>query len=282
MNRALAVGTIIVVLMFQSSSALGAAYGIAVTGTMAFPTILFYVLARSRWNWSVLHAGLLVAAFLVIDLAFLGANALKVFQGGWVPLGVALGLFILMTTWQRGRRIVTRLLGKGSVPLDLFLSSIAEHKPVRVPGTAVFMASDLAGAPLVLLHHLKHNKMLHEHVVLLAIKTEQVPMVLEEHRLHVERLTEGFARITARCGFMETPDVPKLLEESAAHGIVAHPAHTTYYLGRERLIVNARRRGLANWRKHIFIFMSRNSRSATEFFQIPPNRVVELGAQLEF
>ncbi len=281
-NRALAVGTIIVVLMFQSSSALGAAYGIAVTGTMAITTILFYVLARSRWEWSVARAGLLVAAFLLIDLAFLGANALKVFQGGWVPLGVGLGLFILMTTWQRGSRIVRRLLEKATLPLELLLPDIAKNKPVRVSGTAVFLAADHTGAPLVLLHHLKHNKMLHEHVVLLAIQTEQVPMVLEENRLRVEILTEGFARITARCGFMETPDVPKLLEESAAYGIVAPPAQTTYYLGRERLIVNANRRVLANWRKHIFIFMSRNSRSATEFFQIPPNRVVEIGAQLEF
>jgi KUP system potassium uptake protein len=281
-NRALAVGTILVVLMFKSSSALGAAYGIAVTGTMAITTILFYVLARSRWNWSLLHAGVLALIFLTIDLAFFGANALKVMQGGWVPLAVALGLFILMTTWQRGRTIVTRLLSKGSLPLELFLSSLAEHKPVRVPGTAVFMTSDPQGAPLVLLHHLKHNKVLHENVVILSIKTEQVPTVPDAERLDVQCLPERFGRIRARYGFMETPNVPKLLEAAAEHGIVANPADTTYYLGRERLIFDPQRRGLANWRKHLFIFMSRNSRSATEFFQIPSNRVVELGAQLEF
>jgi len=281
-NRALALGTILVVLWFQSSSALGAAYGIAVTGTMAITTILFYVLARTRWNWSLWSAGLLAGIFLAVDLAFFGANALKILQGGWVPLAVALGLFILMTTWQRGRTIVTRLIAKGSLPLDLFLNSVAEHKPVRVPGTAVFLTSDSSGAPLVLLHHLKHNKVLHENVVLLSIKTEQVPTVPEAEQMEVQCLPERFGRIKARYGFMETPNVPKLLAAAAEHGIIAKPGDTTYYLGRERLIFNPKHRGLANWRKHLFIFMSRNSRSATEFFQIPPNRVVELGAQLEF
>ena len=281
-NRALAVGTILVVLWFGSVSALGAAYGIAVTGTMAITTVLFYVLARSRWNWSVLTAGSLAALFLIIDLGFFGANALKIMQGGWVPLAVALGLFILMTTWQRGRAIVTGLLAQGSLPLEMFLSSVAEHKPVRVPGTAVFMTSDPRGAPLVLLHHVKHNKVLHENVVILSIKTEQVPTVPEAEQLEVQCLPERFGRIRARYGFMETPNVPKLLEAAASHGIIAKPADTTYYLGRERLIFDPKKRGLANWRKHLFIFMSRNSRSATEFFQIPSNRVVELGAQLEF
>jgi KUP system potassium uptake protein len=281
-NRALAVGTILVVLWFGSVSALGAAYGIAVTGTMAITTVLFYVLARSRWNWSLLQAGSLALIFLAIDLAFFGANALKIMQGGWVPLVVALGLFVLMTTWQKGRGIVTGLLSKGSLPLELFLSSVAEHKPVRVPGTAVFMTSDPKGAPLVLLHHLKHNKVLHENVVILSIKTEQVPTVPETERMEVHCMPERFGRIRARYGFMETPNVPELLAQAAEHGIIANPGDTTYYLGRERLIFDPQRRGLANWRKHLFIFMSRNSRSATEFFQIPSNRVVELGAQLDF
>jgi KUP system potassium uptake protein len=281
-NRGLAVGTIFVVLWFQSTNAIAAAYGIAVTGTMAITTVLFYVLVLRRWHWNVVAASLLTAVFLIIDLAFFGANALKVRQGGWVPLAVALGLFILMTTWQRGRSIVTKLLAKGSLPLDLFLASVAEHKPVRVPGTAVFLTSDPTGAPLVLLHHLKHNKVLHENVVLMSIKTENLPTVPESERLEVQLLPERFGRIKAHYGFMETPNVPKLLEAAAAFGIVAKPAETTYYLGRERLMFDPKRRGLANWRKHLFIFMSQNSRSATEFFQIPSNRVVELGAQLDF
>jgi len=281
-NRALALGTILVVLGFRSSSALGAAYGIAVTGTMTITTILFYVLARHRWNWGILKAGGLAAGFLVIDLAFFGANALKIVEGGWVPLAVALGIFILMTTWQRGRTIVTRLLAKGSVPLDAFLESLAHHRLVRVPGTAVFLTSDPTGAPLVLLHHVKHNKVLHENVILLSIRSERTPTVPESDRLVVQHFPERFARINAHYGFMETPDVPKLLELASQSGISAKPAETTYYLGRERLIFDPRRPGLANWRKHLYIFMSRNSRSATEFFQIPSNRVVELGAQVGF
>lgn len=281
-NRALALGTIFVVLWFGSSSSLGAAYGIAVTGTMTITTILFYFLARTRWNWSVAKAGGLAGIFLIIDLAFFGANALKIMAGGWVPIAVALGLFVFMTTWERGRTIVTRLLAKGSLPLEMFIDSVAEHKPVRVPGTAVFLTSDPTGAPLVLLHHLKHNKVLHENVVLLSIKTEQVPIVPEGERMVIQSLPECFWRIKARYGFMETPNVPILLEAAVEHGIVAKPLDTTYYLGRERLIFDPKRRGLANWRKHLFIFMSRNSRSATEFFQIKSNRVVELGAQLDF
>lgn len=282
-NRALAIGTILVVIGFRSSSALGAAYGIAVTGTMSITTILFYVLARHRWHWGVLRAGSLAATFLIIDLAFFGANALKIMQGGWVPLAVALGIFILMTTWHRGRAIVTKLLAKGSLPLDLFLESISNEKPARVSGTAVFLTSDPSGAPLVLLHHVKHNKVLHEHVILLSIKTERVPTVSDAERIEVTQLPQQFARIQAHYGFMENPNVPELLAKAAAEsGIVAKPSQTTYYLGRERLIVDPKRRGLATWRKHLFSFMSRNSKSATEFFQIPPNRVVELGAQLGF
>jgi KUP system potassium uptake protein len=281
-NRALALGTILVVLYFGSSSALGAAYGIAVTGTMSITTILFYVLARHRWNWGIARAAGLAAVFLIIDLAFFGANALKILQGGWVPLAVALGIFILMTTWHRGRMIVTRLLARGSLPIDDFLSSLAHERLARVSGTAVFLTSDPSGAPLVLLHHVKHNKSLHDNVILLSIKTERVPTVPDADRVKVQQLPQQFARIQARYGFMETPNVPKLLEMASEQGIVAKPSQTTYYLGRERLIFDRRRPGMANWRKHLFIFMSRNSRSATEFFQIPPNRVVELGAQLGF
>ena len=165
-NAILMIGTLLVVLGFKSSSALGAAYGIAVTGTMAITTILYYLLARSRWNWSVLRAGSLTAGFLIIDLAFFSSNALKIMHGGWVPIAIGLAIFTLMTTWYSGRRIVLKLLTRGSLPIEMFLNSVADHKPVRVPGTAVFMTSDPDGAPLVLLHHLKHNKVLHEQVVL--------------------------------------------------------------------------------------------------------------------
>jgi KUP system potassium uptake protein len=282
-NRALMVGCLLIVLGFRSVSALGAAYGIAVTGTMAITTILFYVLARTRWNWSVLHAGAIATFFLIIDIGFFSANALKITHGGWVPLAIGVIVFTLMTTWYAGRKIVTKILARQSFPMDMFLSNVASGKPVRVPGTAIFMTSDTQGAPLVLLHHLKHNKVLHQQVVLLSILPGGVPEIPEDERVSVTELSEGFWRVMARYGFMETPNVPAVLARCAEAGIDTKPLQTTYYLGRESLILDRQSKTrLANWRKALFIFMSKNSRSATQFFQIPPNRVVELGAQIRF
>ena len=284
-NRGLMIMCILVVLGFGSVNALGAAYGIALAITMTITTILFYELARSQWNWSLRKAGAFVAFFIVIDLAFMGANLLKLVRGGWVPIAVALAVFALMTTWYKGRKHVQKMLKRSSLPIDLFLDSVAENKPVRVKGTAVFMTSDAEGAPLVLLHHLKHNKMLHEQVVLLSVLPTTVPEIPDSERVQVTALRENFWRVKARYGFMETPNVPEVLAKCAAEGLIARPLETTYYLGRERLIPLPTRESkvrMAGWRKKFFVFMSANSRTATEFFQIPPNRVVELGAQLEF
>ncbi len=280
-NQALMVGTLLLVVYFKSSTALAAAYGIAVTGTMVITSILFGVIAYTRWQWPAWKIGVLELLFLVIDLAFLGANAVKIEHGGWVPLLIGVVLFTLMATWKRGRELLRGIMSRGALPLDLFLDDVERRKPPRVSGTAVFMTSEEEGAPVVLLHHFKHNKVLHKQVVLLSIAVEEIPDVPDEERVRVEAYPSGFYRVRAAFGFMETPDVPAVLALCRKEGIVARTSETTYYLGRERLLPTGKEK-MARWRKKIFVFMSRNARSATEFFGIPPNRVVELGAQIEF
>jgi KUP system potassium uptake protein len=280
-NHAMMIGTLLLVVGFGSSTALGAAYGPAMTGTMAITTILFHSVLRHRWGWPRWKANLFLIVFLSIDLAFFASNLLKVPHGGWVPLLVAVGVFTLMTTWKRGRELLREILRKGTLPLDLFLDDVKRREPVRVPGTAVFMTSDPEGAPVVLLHHLKHNKVLHQQVVIMSITTLEVPEAESEERLTVEKLTSGFYRVQANYGFMETPDVKVILAGATEYGLITKKADTTYYLGRERLITTGNT-GLWTWRKKLFAVMARNAQSATEFFGIPPNRVVELGAQIEF
>lgn len=280
-NTALMIGCLMVVFYFRSSTALGAAYGIAVTGTFLMTTGLLYVVARTWWGWSKLKTLSLVIPFLIIDGAFFGANFIKVRQGGWVPLSIAFLIFILMTTWNRGRDIVQDLLRRGMLPIDLLLADLENRKTVRVPGLAVFMTREPEGAPVVLLHHLKHNKVLHEQVVLLSILSEEVPEIPDSDRITIKKLPQGFYRITARYGFMEGTNVPAILARAKEAGIDNKPLDTTFYLGREQLIPTGPT-PLWSWRKKLFVFMSRNSRSATAFYGIPPNRVVELGAQIEF
>ena len=280
-NTALLIGCVLVVLYFRSSTAMGAAYGIAVTGTFIMTTCLLYVVARVWWGWSRLRALTLVVPFLIIDGSFFGANLLKIREGGWVPLSIAFLIFILMTTWNRGRDIVQDLLRRGMLPIDLLLADLENRKTARVPGLAVFMTREPEGAPVVLLHHLKHNKVLHQQVVLLSILSEEVPEIPDAERITIQKLTQGFYRITARYGFMETTDVPAILARAREAGLDSKPLDTTYYLGREQLIPTGTT-PLWSWRKKLFVFMSRNSRSATAFYGIPPNRVVELGAQIEF
>jgi KUP system potassium uptake protein len=280
-NGALMIGCLLLVLYFQTSSAMAAAYGIAVTGTMVITTILFAVVARQRWGWSYLTVGVLTVLFLTVDLAFLAANVVKIRHGGWVPIAIAIVVFTLMSTWKRGRSLLGEKLSQGALPLNLFLEDVERRKPPRVPGTAVFMTSSAEGAPVVLLHHLKHNKVLHEQVVLMSVVAEEVPEVPADERVTLEPLGLGFWRVTAHYGFMESPDVGDILASAASAGLRARAQETSFYLGRERLIPTGRS-GMMKWRKKIFALMSRNARSATEFFNIPPNRVVELGTQLEF
>ncbi len=295
-NKVLMVGCLLLVVSFRSSGAIGAAYGIAVTGTMAITSLLFAVVARGRWGWSLMHVVPLTVAFLAIDLGLFAANVIKIAFGGWVPIVIALAVYTLMSTWKKGRVLLTRALHSGALPLDLFLEDVERRKPPRVRGTAVFMTSSSEGVPVVLLHHLKHNKVLHEQVILMSVVTEEVPEIQGGERVTVEKQEHGFYRVTARYGFMESPNVPEILQRARESGIKAKPNDTTFYLGRERIIIatGERKPGtrrapddavlprMARWRKKLFIVMSRNARSATEFFGIPPNRVVELGAQVEF
>ena len=240
-NNALMVSCLLVVIGFQNSGALGAAYGIAVTGTMAITTVLFMVVASGNWHWPKWQAVSLATVFLLIDLAFLGSNALKIAHGGWVPLAIAIVLFTLMTTWKRGRQILRERLTEISMPLDTFLESIGKSSIPRVPGTAVFMTSDADGAPVVLLHHLKHNKVLHENVILLSVQTVGIPEVKNTDRLTMERLDHGFVRVVARYGFMESPDVKEVMELLRRQGVRSRPLETSYYLGREQLIPQTQR-----------------------------------------
>ncbi|MFO0665503.1 MAG: potassium transporter Kup [Polyangiaceae bacterium] len=280
-NNFLMAACIALVIGFGSSGKMAAAYGIAVTGTMAVTSILFYAVARNLWKWGALTAGAITGVFLLIDLAFFGANAVKIADGGWFPLAIGALILMVMTTWKRGREILYASIKDATLPLDLFLADVKESGVARVKGTAVFMTSNPEGAPPVLLHHFKHNKVLHEQVVMLSIATRHAPEIRRPERIEtIRELGCGFYQVTAVYGFMQTPNVQEVLEDCAARGLVTNRDDTSFYLGRETLIVTARR-SMANWRKSIFIFLLRNARPANAFFRIPPNRVVELGTQIE-
>ena len=279
-NAALACACIAVVMFAGSSSKLAAAYGIAVTGTMAVTSILFYAVARHHWGWSRARAGAIVALFLTVDLAFFGANLAKLFHGGWFPMVAALGVFSVMTTWRMGARWRFRELSKVRIKFEDFFTSLKLQPPARVKGTAVFMTQDAEGTPMALLHQLKHNQVLHEQVVLLTILTLNEPTVPDDQRVKVTQLHAGFWRVIGRYGFMETPNVPDVMKQAAAQGLATYRGRTSYFLGRETFIVTGRS-NMPYWRRALFAFLARNARSPTEFFGIPANEVVELGAQIE-
>jgi len=279
-NWGLMLSCIGLVIGFGSSSNLAAAYGVSVTATMVITTVLFYVIARHSWNWKLVTAVTVAGIFLVIDLSFFGANIIKVAHGGWFPLVVAAGVFTLMSTWKTGRRILAQRLRAGELPIEKFLDDITGRQLVRVPGMAVFMYGNVDGTPPALLHNIKHNKVLHEQVVILTVNTEAMPHVPKDRRVEVTELREGFWRIVAHYGFMEDPNIPQLLKGLKEPQLDFSPMHTTFFLGREALIVT-KRPGMAIWREKIFAAMSRNARGATSFFGLPPNRVVEFGTQVE-
>ncbi len=284
-NWALGGACIALVLGFKSSSNLAAAYGIAVTGTMTITTLLFHRVMRDLWKWPRWKVYPLTTVFLITDLSFFSSNLIKVEEGGWFPLAVGLGVFTVLSTWKRGREALGQVLRDAGLPLDLFLADVERRRPVRVAGTAVFMTSNLGTAPPVLLHHLKHNKVLHERVVFMSILNEEIPSVDESERLVVRDLGNGFLQVVVHYGFMEQPDVMGVIGSLA--NLVGDgpwrqvkPMETTFYLGRETLLASGNST-LSHWRKRLFILMSRNSVTASTFFGLPPGRVVELGAQIE-
>jgi KUP system potassium uptake protein len=278
-NAGLMVACVALVLGFGASDKLAAAYGLAVTGTMSITSVAYFVVLTRTWKWPIWRALPLVAFFMAFDLAFLVANVSKFFAGGWVPVGLGLVVFVVMTTWIAGRRILRAHFTGASYPTQSFLDDIAQTKPPRVRGTAVFMSANPSGVPNVLLHHFKHNQVLHESVVLLSIVNVDAPYVPGDRRVELEALGQGVYRLVAKYGFMEAPDAPALLEACAPLGLRAEPSRTTYYLGRETLIASGAK-GMPRWAKHLFAFISRNAQSATGYFGIPPNRVVELGMQI--
>lgn len=279
-NWALLCAVLVVVVSFGSSTSLAAAYGIAVTGTMVISSILFFVVASRNWHWPLPAAIALTTLFLIIDLSFFGANILKVVHGGWLPLVIGLGIFTLLSTWKLGRQLLFQRINEQSLPVDVFVENLEAFPPTRVSGTAVFLTSTTNGVPHALLHNLKHNKVLHERIVLMTINTEEEPYTEEEDRVQIEQLSTSFWRIVAHYGFKETPDMQDIIEHCAKAGLVFEIMETSFFLSRETLVATCRP-GMALWREKLFVWMSKNALRATDFFQIPTNRVVELGAQIE-
>ena len=280
-NWTMLVAVIALVLGFGSSTNLAAAYGIAVTGTMVVTTLLAYVVARQVWGWGTALAGTLFLAFLIVDVAFFSANFAKIPDGGWFPLLFGLGVYLLLITWKQGRILMHARQKEDAISLTMFMEHLpsASEAP-RVPGTAMFLTSNPEGVPHALLHNLKHNKVLHQRVVLVTVEVLDIPRVATAQRVVVEQLQHGFWRVRVYYGFMDRPDLPEALEWCAEQGLQIDMMDTSFFLGRETLIPKLDSR-MPLWREKLFITMFRNSSSATSYFRLPPNRVVELGTQLE-
>lgn len=278
-NWGLMVMVILLVLFFQSSTNLAAAYGIAVTGAMFIDTLLLAAVLFALWKWPVWKALPLVAVFLIVDVAYFGANLIKVPDGGWVPLLIGFVIFTLLTTWSRGRELMRASMTESALPMEIFAKS-AHNSATRVPGTAVFMASMNSGVPSALLHNIKHNKVLHERVLILTVAVQDVPYLETTERYLCKDLGNGFYRVTINCGFLEETDVPALLRTLTLCGAPFDIMQTSFFLSRQTLIASAKP-GMALWREKLFAWMLRNAASAMEFFRLPTNRVVELGSQVE-
>lgn len=279
-NWLLLIGCLWLVIAFQSSSNLAAAYGISVSMTMVITTILLYVVARRVWRLNLAAAIVMTGIFLAIDLVFFSANMIKIMQGGYVPLVIGAVLYTCMCTWRKGRQILAERLRESTVRLDEWLKHVSEKKLTRVPGLAIFMVGDPETTPPALLHNTKHNKVLHEKVVILTVVTKDIPSVAQVDRVKIEKIDTNFYRVIAKYGFMDIPDVMEIVDRLHEVGMKTPVADMTFFLGRETLIATSRP-GMAIWREHLFSFMSRNAQRATAFFNIPVNQVIEVGIQVE-
>jgi len=279
-NWTLLIGVVALVLGFRSSSNLAAAYGIAVTATMAVDTILVFFIARGLWKWSLARSLLVTGGFFVVDVSLFGANIPKIWHGGWFPVAMAIVLFILLSTWKRGREIMRDRLKDLTLTLEPFLESLAKHPPVRVPGTAIFLTTSHAGVPHALLHNLKHNKVLHERVIILTVVFQDIPHIDDSERIEVRPMGNNCFKVFVIYGFKDETDVPRALDLCRPHGLVFNDMDTSFFLSRETLIAT-KQPGMALWREKLFVGMMRNATSVTAYFRIPTNRVVELGAQVQ-
>ena len=280
-NNFLLVMVLFAVLHFGSSDSLSAAYGIAVTGTMSITTVLALFVARHQWRWNLPLLVVVGACLLTIDLSLFGANVIKIEAGGWFPLVLGVAVFAVMTTWRRGRELVVREIRQGGLALAPFIEAMQKHPPLRVRGTAVFLTANQDAVPHALLHNLKHNKVLHERNVLLTVEILESPVADAEERIRVEPMGGDFYRLELRFGFAEDPNIPLALSMCARGGLPFDMMDTTFFLSRENVVADKRRPGMALWRDKLFAFMARNALPATAYFQIPGNRLIELGAQVE-
>jgi KUP system potassium uptake protein len=279
MNALLLTGVLVLLVMFRTSSNLAAAYGIAVTGTMFVDTLLFYVILRYMWKRPVWQSAAAASFFGFIDLVFLGSNLLKIPQGAWMPLVMGAALIGLILTWRRGTGIVQEKVRRDAVPMADLLQMLKTRPPHRAPGTAIFLTSDPSTAPVALMHNLKHNKVLHEKNVILTVETAETPRVPEADRVSLETINDDFRKLTVRYGFMETPNVPKALGLCRKKGLKFDIMSTSFFLGRRSVVASATS-GMPAWQDKLYIFLLKNAANPTDFYHIPPGRVVEMGAQV--
>jgi KUP system potassium uptake protein len=280
MNWILMFCVLLLIVIFKSSTGLANAYGIAVTGTMIIDSLVAFIVVQSQWNWSVTKAALVFGGFLVVEVSFFSASLLKVVSGGWFPLVIGSVIFFILSTWMAGRNLLALRQGQSSLTEDEFLAALSERHLTRVPGTAVFLTGDSQRVPFSLMHNMRHNRILHERVILVSITTEAVPFVKAGERVTVKDLGRGFYRLIARFGFYDSPDIRLVLKEAKKAGLVLNPQEISFFLGRVVIVAHARSQ-MSAWRRWLFILMSNNEVSASDYFHLPAGRIIELGARVE-